>query len=460
MAALQPSSEFASAAEAATVAEVAPAAEPMTVAGDDQVAEAAPVAPIAEPTPAAVPTSAPDENTQAASAESTPVAQSDTDQPLQYGDTGVPASAPAPAAAAPATAAPAATPAATQQAAITPPPAPGDPNNWLIGMWQGPSLGCPPDGGLEFAPGETRSYYGGQIAARLQAKYEVAGDRVTVTSTAVDGVASSYEYERRGPNTFVISAIPADMPSSLIGVEHRRCGAAPKIAAAPAAPPKAEPAPAPAPAPTPVPQAAAPTPKPFVPEEPIAKAQPAPAAPAEPVVEAPQLTPLVGSLQTTAPKAAAPQTAAPQTAATGSAQEGWDAFGSGDYAGALAIWQPLAEQGDVTMQLLVGSIYDFGQGVPQDDAQAVKWYERAAAQGSAKGQYQAGAVYARSPQVKDPVQGYKWLTIAARTLASGPQGGVTADQATTLRTLIQGEMSKDDIAKAKAEADAFKPTKG
>jgi hypothetical protein len=356
--------------------------------------------------------------------------------------------------------APAATPAATQQAAITPPPAPGDPNNWLIGMWQGPSLGCPPDGGLEFAPGETRSYYGGQIAARLQAKYEVAGDRVTVTSTAVDGVASSYEYERRGPNTFVISAIPADMPSSLIGVEHRRCGAAPKIAAAPAAPPKAEPAPAPAPAPTPAPQAAAPTPKPFVPEEPIAKAQPAPAAPAEPVVEAPQLTPLVGSLQTTAPKAAAPQTAAPQTAATGSAQEGWDAFGSGDYAGALAIWQPLAEQGDVTMQLLVGSIYDFGQGVPQDDAQAVKWYERAAAQGSAKGQYQAGAVYARSPQVKDPVQGYKWLTIAARTLASGPQGGVTADQATTLRTLIQGEMSKDDIAKAKAEADAFKPTKG
>jgi hypothetical protein len=233
MAALQPSSEFASAAEAATVAEVAPAAEPMTVAGDDQVAEAAPAAPIAEPTPAAMPAAAPEE--------SAPVTQSDTDQPLQYGDTGAPAPAAAPAAAAPAAAAPpavappavapAATPAATQQAAITPPPAPGDPNNWLIGMWQGPSLGCPPDGGLEFAPGETRSYYGGQIAARLQAKYEVAGDRVTVTSTAVDGVASSYEYERRGPNTFVISAIPADMPSSLIGVEHRRCGAAPKIAA-------------------------------------------------------------------------------------------------------------------------------------------------------------------------------------------------------------------------------------
>ena len=66
-------------------------------------------------------------------------------------------------------------------------------------MWQGPSLGCPPNGGLEFLPGETRSYYGGQIAARLQAKYEVAGDQVKVTSTGIDGVGSSYEYERRGP---------------------------------------------------------------------------------------------------------------------------------------------------------------------------------------------------------------------------------------------------------------------
>ena len=140
----------------------------MTVAGDDQVAEVAP----AEPAPAPEPSPAP--------AASPAVAQSDPDQPLQYGDTGTPAPAAA------------ATPAATQQAAVTPPPAPGDPGNWLIGMWQGPSLGCPPNGGLEFLPGETRSYYGGQIAARLQAKYEVAGDHVTVVTTGIDGVGSRY----------------------------------------------------------------------------------------------------------------------------------------------------------------------------------------------------------------------------------------------------------------------------
>ena len=418
MAALRPAGEFAA------------AAQPATVAGDDQVAEAvpAPVEPSPAPELAAESVAEPASESAAAPAEST--AQSDPDQPLQYGDTG----STAPAAAA--------TPAATQQAAVTPPPA-SDPGNWLIGMWQGPSLGCPPDGGMEFLPGETLSYYGGQIAARLKAKYEVAGDQVKVTSTGIDGVGSSYEYERRGPDTFVITAVPADMPSAMIGVEHRRCASAP-LAAAAAPAPAAKAAPAPAPAP----QAAAPTPKPFVPEKPAAGTQPAPAAvPVKPVAEAPKPAPIAGAQQATAP----------QNAPAGSAAAGWDAFGRGDYAGAIAIWQPLAEQGDVNTQLLIGSIYDLGQGVPQDDAEAVKWYERAAMQGSAKGQYQAGAVYARSPQVKDPVQGYKWLTIAANTLANGPQAGVTADQATTLRTLIEGELNKDQIAKARAEAKAFKP---
>ena len=171
--------------------------------------------------------------------------------------------------------------------------------------------------------------------------------------------------------------------------------------------------------------------------------------PAKPVAEAPQPMP--------APSAQ--QAAAPKDAAANPLDAGWEAFGRGDYDGALGIWKPLAEQGDVNMQLLIGSIYDLGQGVPQDDAEAVKWYELAAKQGSAKGQYQLGAVYARSAQIKDPFQGYKWLTIAANTLESGPQGGVTADQATTLRTLIQGQLNKDQIAKARAEAEAFKAAK-
>ncbi|HET6161991.1 MAG TPA: tetratricopeptide repeat protein [Dongiaceae bacterium] len=426
MAGSAPSSQFASApAVEPNVAGTPPAeaapppAEPMTVAGGDQQAaaeaSAAPQAP-AESTP----------GPQQAASTPASAGTGDSDQAPQYGDGGT-----ATAAASGGTAAPA----ATQEAAMTtPPPAMSDPSNWLIGMWQGPSLGCPPGGGLEFVPGETRSYYEGQIAARLPAKYQVSGDKVSVTSTGVDGVGHTYEYERTGSNTFVITSVPPDMPKSMIGIEHRRCASAPLAAAA-----------APAPA-------SAPAAKPAVAAKPASATQPAPGAvPVKPVTEAQQPKPVAGAEQTAAKTA---------PAAPASAQAGWDAFGRGDYKGALSVWQPLAEQGDVSMQLLVGSIYDYGQGVPQDDAEAAKWYERAAVQGSAKGQYQLGAVYARSAQVKNPVEGYKWLTVAARTLANGPQGGITADQATTLRTLLESEMSKDEITKAKQEADVFKATKG
>lgn len=446
MASLSPSSGFAAAVAAPTAAgedeapAPAPAPQPMSVAGEDAPSEPTEAVPAAEvPSPA----------DPAPSGEAPALATADTDggEAPQYGDD---SEAPA---AAPAAVSPAPAAAATQQAAVTPPPAQSDQGNWLIGTWQGPALGCPPDGGMEFAPGTTRSYYGGAIAAQLEAKYEVDGDRIAVTSTGVDGIGHTYEYERRGPDTFVITAVPPDMPSSMIGVEHRRCGATPLAAAVPTPAPAPEPAAAPAPVPAAEPEAAAPTPaaKPFVPAAPAPETQPAPkAVPVEPVAEATQPEPIAGATQATA--------APPEEAVQGSPQAGWEAFGRGDYEGALAIWRPLAESGDATMQLLVGSIYDYGQGVPQDDAEAVGWYERAAAQGSAKGQYQAGAIYARSPQVKDPVQGYKWLTIAARTLRDGPRDGITADQATTLRTLIEGGMSEADIAKAKQEADAFKAT--
>ncbi len=411
----------------------ASAVEPMTVAAEAEPESVAPVQ-TAEPGAFAEPTPAP----EAAAAEelteptaeittfeaaATATGDADTGEAAQYGDAGSTVSGGT-----------ANVPSAmTQQASVTPPPAAADPSNWLIGMWQGPSLGCPPGGGLEFLPGETRSYYQGRIAATLKAKYQVSGDLVTVVTTGVDDVERAYQYQRTGPEAFAIAAVPAEMPQSMIGTEHRRCASAPLAAAA-------------APAPSAQPVVA------VEPAQPAAVAAPAPAQSAAP---APQQQAAVVAPQTTQPAATAPKAVTP-----GSPQAGWDAFGRGDYAGALAVWQPLAEQGDVAMQLLVGSIYDYGQGVPQDDAEAVKWYEMAANRGSAKGQYQAGAVYARSAQIKDPVQGYKWLTIAARTLSSGPQAGITADQATTLRTLLEAEMTEAEIANAKREAEAFKATKG
>jgi len=64
-------------------------------------------------------------------------------------------------------------------------------------------------------------------------------------------------------------------------------------------------------------------------------------------------------------------------------EEGVAAANRGDYATALRLWQPLAYQGDASAQSNLGLMYATGQGVPQDYAEAVRWYRRAADQGHA-----------------------------------------------------------------------------
>jgi TPR repeat protein len=45
-----------------------------------------------------------------------------------------------------------------------------------------------------------------------------------------------------------------------------------------------------------------------------------------------------------------------------------------------------AEQGDASAQFNLGLMYDNGEGVPENDIEAVKWYRLAAQQGYAKAQ--------------------------------------------------------------------------
>ena len=46
----------------------------------------------------------------------------------------------------------------------------------------------------------------------------------------------------------------------------------------------------------------------------------------------------------------------------------------------------LAEQGIAAAQFNLGVMYDNGEGVPENDAEAVKWYRKAADQGDADAQ--------------------------------------------------------------------------
>jgi TPR repeat protein len=53
--------------------------------------------------------------------------------------------------------------------------------------------------------------------------------------------------------------------------------------------------------------------------------------------------------------------------------------------------------------------YAKGRGVPQDDAEAVKWYRKAAEQGDANAQYNLGQGYGDGQGVpQDHAEAVKW----------------------------------------------------
>jgi len=79
--------------------------------------------------------------------------------------------------------------------------------------------------------------------------------------------------------------------------------------------------------------------------------------------------------------------------AAGSFEDGLAAYGRGDYATAIQLRLPLADQGKVYAQAFLGLMYAEGQGVPQDYAVAVAWFRKAADQGDARAHGNLGLMY-------------------------------------------------------------------
>ena len=76
-------------------------------------------------------------------------------------------------------------------------------------------------------------------------------------------------------------------------------------------------------------------------------------------------------------------------------------FARGDLVASLALWTKAAQQGYAPAQTRLGDILDKAE----EDADAVEWYRKAAAQGNAAGEYGLGQMYAKGEGVgKDLVQ--------------------------------------------------------
>jgi hypothetical protein len=95
------------------------------------------------------------------------------------------------------------------------------------------------------------------------------------------------------------------------------------------------------------------------------------------------------------------------------------AFDRANYATALAVWMPSAEEGNAEAQNYVGEIFEQGLGRTPDFAQAAGWYRRAAEQGLAAAQINLGQLYERGLGVETNVA----LALSWYDRAAGLEGG-------------------------------------
>jgi TPR repeat protein len=179
-----------------------------------------------------------------------------------------------------------------------------------------------------------------------------------------------------------------------------------------------------------------------------------------------------------------------QPVAAGELEDGIDAYHQQDYAKALELWKPLAEQGNAAAQYQLGTLYAEGKGVQQSDATAVAWFARAANQGNAAAQYNLAASYAEGLGVPkddaaaarwfrraaeqgmafaqlnlgilyttqrgvpaDYVEAVKWLELAIYGL---PPGGARSDAARMLKEAAD-KLTEEQLLEARVRVKAFKP---
>jgi len=137
-------------------------------------------------------------------------------------------------------------------------------------------------------------------------------------------------------------------------------------------------------------------------------------------------------------------------------EEARDAYNKGDYKTAYRIFKPHAERGDVVAQFSLGEMSKKGQGVPRDDAEALKWYRKAADQGHADAQNNLGIIYTLGKGVPvDYVQALMWYSIAA----SNSSEGMEHAGAVSNRDAIASMMTPTQVEQAQNMAREWKPKK-
>ena len=103
-----------------------------------------------------------------------------------------------------------------------------------------------------------------------------------------------------------------------------------------------------------------------------------------------------------------------------------------------------AKQGAAYAQYNLGNMYDNGDGVPENDAEAVKWYRKAADQGHVSAQINLGRMYYMDEGIpENTIKAYVWWSMAKT------QGHTTA---TENLEILKPQMTKQQISDGQALA--------
>lgn len=135
-------------------------------------------------------------------------------------------------------------------------------------------------------------------------------------------------------------------------------------------------------------------------------------------------------------------------------EEGRWAHARGDYLGAVRRWLPLARGGHVEAQYALGLMFFAGEGTPQDDVEAEKWFRRAADRGLVNAQYQLGSLYESGRGVPlDLESAHMWYNIAAGHANASP----TRDEAARRRDTIGRRLTSTQVTRAQRMAREWRP---
>ena len=121
-----------------------------------------------------------------------------------------------------------------------------------------------------------------------------------------------------------------------------------------------------------------------------------------------------------------------------------------DYGKTAKELEGLANLGEPRAQYDLALLYDKGLGVPQSDAEALRWYTRAAEQGDARAQYNLGLMYMNGQgTAPNLVMAYYWVSLS---LAQGDQNApaardylaekMTAEQIEEANRLVRGKLAE------------------